>query len=77
MHGDELQFVKEAYDANWMSTVGENMDAAESLGASYGGRIDVGADIFAGGLCLPSDNKMTNNEQDKIIEIIKSCFGKL
>ena len=39
-----------------------------------GGGIDVGADIFNRGLCLPSDNKMTNDEQDKIIEIIKSCF---
>ena len=36
--------------------------------------IDVGADIFDRGLCLPSDIKMTNDEQDKIIEIIKSCF---
>lgn len=36
--------------------------------------IDVGADIFARGLCLPSDNKMTVDEQDKVIEIIKSCF---
>lgn len=35
---------------------------------------DVGADIFARGLCLPSDNKMTPEEQDKIIEIIRSCF---
>ena len=36
---------------------------------------DVGADIFARGLCLPSDNKMTAEEQDKVIEIIKSCFA--
>ncbi|MBP3360692.1 MAG: aminotransferase class I/II-fold pyridoxal phosphate-dependent enzyme [Clostridia bacterium] len=35
---------------------------------------DTGADIFARGLCLPSDIKMTEAEQDKIIEIIKSCF---
>jgi dTDP-4-amino-4,6-dideoxygalactose transaminase len=35
---------------------------------------DVGADIFERGLCLPSDIKMTNDEQDKIIEIVKSCF---
>ena len=34
----------------------------------------VGADIFERGLCLPSDIKMTAFEQDKIIEIIKSCF---
>lgn len=35
---------------------------------------DVGADIFARGLCLPSDNKMTSKTQDKVIEIVKSCF---
>lgn len=35
---------------------------------------DVGADIFARGLCLPSDNKMTPEEQDMIIEIVKNCF---
>ena len=40
-----------------------------------GGVIDVGADIFSRGLCLPSDNKMTVEEQDKIIAIIKSCFA--
>lgn len=34
----------------------------------------VGADIFERGLCLPSDIKMTEDEQDKIIEIVKSCF---
>lgn len=39
-----------------------------------GGSVDVGADIFERGLCLPSDNKMTPEQQDKIIEIIKSCF---
>lgn len=36
--------------------------------------LDVGADIFARGLCLPSDNKMTPEEQDQIIEIVKQCF---
>lgn len=35
---------------------------------------DIGADIFERGLCLPSDIKMTELEQDKIIEIICSCF---
>ncbi|MFQ6862929.1 MAG: DegT/DnrJ/EryC1/StrS family aminotransferase [Beduini sp.] len=39
-----------------------------------GSTIDVGMDIFDRGLCLPSDNKMTEEEQDKIIEIIKECF---
>ena len=40
-----------------------------------GGYEDVGMDIFRRGLCLPSDNKMTAEEQDVIIEIIRSCFG--
>ena len=35
---------------------------------------DVGADIFRRGLCLPSDNKMTAEEQETIIQIIRSCF---
>ncbi len=39
-----------------------------------GNGIDVGMDIFNRGLCLPSDNKMTIEEQDKIIAIIRSCF---
>ncbi len=36
--------------------------------------VDVGMDIFNRGLCLPSDIKMTNEEQDIVIEIIRSCF---
>ncbi len=40
-----------------------------------GSAIDVGADIFDRGLCLPSDNKMTPDEQDGVIEIIRSCFN--
>lgn len=36
--------------------------------------LDIGVDIFQRGLCLPSDNKMTKEQQDMIIEIIKSCF---
>ena len=36
--------------------------------------IDVGADIFNRGLCLPSDNKMTEEQQDIVIEIIHRCF---
>ena len=39
-----------------------------------GSFVDVGADIFQRGLCLPSDNKMTAEEQDRIIEVIKACF---
>lgn len=37
--------------------------------------LDVGMDIFQRGLCLPSDNKMTAEEQEKVIEIVKGCFA--
>lgn len=39
-----------------------------------GSAVDVGMDIFDRGLCLPSDNKMTEEEQDRIIEVVKGCF---
>lgn len=56
MHGEELTYMKEAYDTNWMSTVDE--------------------DIFARGLCLPSDNKTDPADIDRICEIIRSCFER-
>ena len=31
MHGDELKYMKEAYEKNWMSTVGENINEVEKL----------------------------------------------
>ncbi len=34
----------------------------------------VNEDIFERGLCLPSDNKMTVEEQDRVIELIRACF---
>jgi dTDP-4-amino-4,6-dideoxygalactose transaminase len=37
--------------------------------------LDVGMDIFERGLCLPSDNKMTVEQQDRVIEIVRGCFG--
>lgn len=39
-----------------------------------GEAVDVGMDIFNRGLCLPSDNKMTAEEQEVVIEIVRRCF---
>lgn len=39
-----------------------------------GSAADAGADIFSRGLCLPSDNKMTEAQQKRIIEVIRACF---
>lgn len=38
--------------------------------------LDVGMDIFNRGLCLPSDNKMTEDEQDRVIKVVKACFNR-
>lgn len=40
-----------------------------------GGVEDVGADIFARGVCLPSDNKMTAQQQERVMEVIRACFA--
>lgn len=39
-----------------------------------GGVEDIGADIYERGLCLPSDNKMTVEQQNLIIKVIRACF---
>ena len=36
--------------------------------------ISVSEDIFNRGVCLPSDTKMTKEEQERVIEIIKNLF---
>lgn len=36
--------------------------------------LDVGMDIFQRGLCLPSDNKMTVEQQDRVIRLVRACF---
>ena len=33
MHGEEFEYMKEAYDSNWMSTVGKNIDEVERIAA--------------------------------------------
>lgn len=47
MHGEELEYVKEAYETNWMSTVGVNINEVEKLtcekiGSKYAVALPVG-----------------------------------
>ena len=37
MHGEELQYMQEAYTTNWMSTVGKNINEIEDQVAKYVG----------------------------------------
>lgn len=61
------------YRMNGFVTI-EGNGRAKTNAYIAGGGVDVGMDIFDRGLCLPSDIKMTAEEQAKVIEIIKSCF---
>ncbi|MBQ7258114.1 MAG: aminotransferase class I/II-fold pyridoxal phosphate-dependent enzyme [Abditibacteriota bacterium] len=38
MHGEELEYMREAFETNWMSTVGPNIDAVEKEFTKYIGR---------------------------------------
>ena len=61
------------YRTNAFVTI-EGNGRGQSNAYIAGSGVDVGADIFRRGLCLPSDNKMTAEDQDRIIEIIHRCF---
>ena len=62
------------YRMNPFITVNGSGRARSNAYIDEGVVMDVGADIFERGLCLPSDNKMTKEQQDGVIEIIKSLF---
>lgn len=62
------------YRMNGFITKDGNGRASSNAYANGKNMVDVGADIFERGLCLPSDNKMTVKEQMKVIEIVKKCF---
>ena len=65
-----------------MQPIYKKNDFIGSVGSKRSGRNihmsdcvdDVGMDIFNRGVCLPSDNKMTVEQQKNIIEIVKACF---
>lgn len=62
------------YRMNGYVTASSNDRTGSNTFSESGRSVDVGADIFARGLCLPSDIKMTEEQQDRVIEIIRGCF---
>ena len=62
------------YRMNPFITANGNGRARSNAYIQETGMMDVGADIFERGLCLPSDNKMIAEQQDAIIEVIRKCF---
>ena len=63
------------YRSNAFITAKGNGRAQSNAYIDEGKVQDVGMDIFRRGLCLPSDNKMTEEQQNMIIEVIRRCFG--
>lgn len=64
------------YSANPFVTREGLLNAGEGSSAvgTDGKPLDVGRDIFNRGVCLPSDNKMTAEQQDAVIRLVASCF---
>ncbi len=62
------------YRSNAFITKCGNGRARSNAYIEESGLVDVGADIFRRGLCLPSDNKMTVEQQEYVIDIIHRCF---
>jgi dTDP-4-amino-4,6-dideoxygalactose transaminase len=63
------------YRMNPFITESGNGRARSNAYINEGAVPDIGMDIFERGLCLPSDNKMTPEQQNVIIEIVKRCFA--
>jgi len=64
------------YRNNAFVTVSGNGRGISNAYIKVGNSVSVSEDIFNRGLCLPSDNKMSKEDQEKIIEIIHRCFEK-
>ncbi len=61
------------YRLNPFITKNGNIRASSNVYIS-GEENEASMDIFHRALCLPSDNKMTDNQQQRIIDVIKACF---
>ncbi len=62
------------YKTNAFITARGNGRGQSNAYIDNGKALDVGIDIFNRGLCLPSDNKMTAEQQNVVIDIIHRCF---
>jgi dTDP-4-amino-4,6-dideoxygalactose transaminase len=63
------------YQSNAFVTKTGNGRAVSNAYITGGENTAVSADLFHRGLCLPTDNKMTTEQQDVVMEIIHRCFG--
>ena len=62
MHGDEIKYIIEAYESNWMSTVGKNINeverlACEKIGCRYAVALSAGTAALHMAVRLAGDRK--------------------
>lgn len=62
------------YRSNDFVTVSGIARGSSDAYVEYGESREVTSDIFERGLCLPSDNKMDQESQNTVIDIIQKCF---
>ena len=62
------------YRSNDLITVDGISRACSDAYIEHEQSVAVTEDIFSRGLCLPSDNKMSEAQQDIVIEVIRRCF---
>ena len=63
------------YRGNEFITVNGRSRGSSDAYIEHGRNVEVTTDIFNRGLCLPSDNKQTEEQAETIIEVIKRCFS--
>ena len=62
------------YRGNEFITMSGRVRGSSDAYIEHGKMTEVTTDIFNRGLCLPSDNKLTKEQAERIIEVIKRCF---
>ena len=63
-------------DCDQMTLDGSRKDYESSGHSDLFVRSNESADIFRKGICLPADVRMTEEEQDRVIDIIFSCYNR-
>ena len=80
MHGDELKYVTEAYETNWMSTVGKNINeverlVAERVGVRYAVALSAGTASLHLAMKLAGEAMYGQPEIGKGIRDLPGCQG--
>ena len=75
MHGLELEYVKEAYETNWMSTVGKNINEVERLACEYVG-CKYAVALSAGTASLHLAMKLAGMRHMECLQSVNGCVGR-